>query len=326
MQSLQHRRMRALAMVGLSLLMAAPVAAQKPAQHPLTVALTPWLAEQRRECLEDHGGARLAPGGRFYLVGDFNGDGRPDYVLQQGSLNCLDRAGQNAWSHGNAGPNNDFLISNGASYRLVPGFLGEFGQHAVRRQGARDVLAISGGWAGGRVTQVVWAWNGREMDIIERRNEKGQLVDQEGRPLVVHPAPAPTTGGRVASPAGSDDVAIRAIVAEVHRPRCGQSNPQPAAPPMTPALRAVVKGNDVPGGHSGSWLFGCADAAYPYRITQLVIRGDVAAAQVERDSIPGRFKFVRQAGGWSLDDVGGKEQDEWYSERDTNWQAIGLKP
>src|SRR5690606_26493561 len=102
------------------------------AQQQLPPEVGQWVQSVRRECVANGGQFRGIS--NFVLPGDFNGDGRPDYVLQWGGADCPDPHGGSggAFAWGNAGPDNDFLLSQpGGGYRLYEGFLSELSEDNV---------------------------------------------------------------------------------------------------------------------------------------------------------------------------------------------------
>lgn len=163
-----------------------------------------WVQKVRRECTE--AGGRWAGISNFILRGDFNGDGSVDYVLQWGGADCPHPQSFSAFGWGNAGPKNDFLISQpGGSYRLFDGFLAEFGQESIVRLGNRDVLAFEGTWSepGGEIHKIIRGWTGRGIDIVERQDAHGRPVDARGYPVRSAPATTPSTGSRPAASGGN---------------------------------------------------------------------------------------------------------------------------
>jgi len=155
--------------------------AAAPIQAPPEVA--EWIETVRAEC-EDAGG-RFEGVSDYLLPADFNGDGQTDYVLQWGGVSCPhpDGRASGALGWGNAGPRNEFLISEpGGSYRRHDGFSSELSQDAIRRRGDRDVIVNEGTWfqPGGEVHQVIWGWTGQEIDVIERLDAQGRQVDENG--------------------------------------------------------------------------------------------------------------------------------------------------
>ncbi len=156
-------------------------------------ALTAWEKHARamcREVGEKYVGARFAPlrnadasaevGGTNggFLVGDFNGDGQTDYVAVTASGGCASEGP----AYGQAGPPNDFILSAPGGYIVQDGFSAFIGPAMVKRRGDRDVLEFDGGFNGecGLVKTVVWGVTNGKVDAIERRNERGEIVDHEG--------------------------------------------------------------------------------------------------------------------------------------------------
>lgn len=201
--------------VGLLMLAAMQASAQSsPATLP-TAALKAWQTHARSYCgdiQERYVGARFTPlpasgmdgsalqvgAGRFLAV-ELNGDGKPDYVIATPNGGC---AGLN---EGRDGPQLtiDFVLSTANGYvwdsrRQSGGYeetltLRELRPSWIQRRGNASVLRYPTGSAGaGRCgplpTEVVWGWNGRHVDVLERYNTRRQLVDEEG--CAVRPARA----------------------------------------------------------------------------------------------------------------------------------------
>ncbi len=168
----------------------APTVAANTALPP--EALTAWESFARGECRTP--GARFQPV-RFvsarsvnpereptaaegaFFVAELNGDGRPDYVVTTENWGCAGEA-----DHGKMGPPHDFILSSAGGYQAAYGFNGGIGPDDVKRRGERDVIEYRRGWNGscGYIETAVWGWNGKAVDVIERRNDKGQIVDKEG--------------------------------------------------------------------------------------------------------------------------------------------------
>ncbi len=193
--------------VGLLMLAAMQASAQSsPATLP-TAALKAWQTHARSYCAEveeRYVGARFAPvpatgisgdalpaGAGRYLAADFNGDGKPDYVLATPNGGC---AGH---SEGRNGPELiiDFVMASangyvrdtqqagdGYSFTLVMPFLSPAW---LQRRGNVDVLryetgSVGAGRCGPLPTEVVWGWDGRNINVLEQYNARRQLVDEEG--------------------------------------------------------------------------------------------------------------------------------------------------
>ena len=117
-----------------------------------------------------------------YLQGDFNSDGTPDFAVTSDNNGCVNTSG--APPYGNAGPPVDFIISGAKGYKVVEGFMAFLAAGNLGKHGGRDVVITDGAFNGtcGPVTKIVWGWSGSKMDVLERRNDKGAKVDQEGCP------------------------------------------------------------------------------------------------------------------------------------------------
>lgn len=165
-----------------------------------------WVQKVRNECTSV--GGRWVGISNFILRGDFNGDARPDYVLQWGSADCPDPHGavSGAFGWGNAGPMNDFLISQpDGGYRLYDGFLAsDFSQDSIVRQGNRDVIVFEGTWfrEGGEVHKVIHAWTGQGMSVTEYQDARGRPVNEEGYPIQATPGRAASSGNFPPIPKG----------------------------------------------------------------------------------------------------------------------------
>lgn len=122
---------------------------------------------------------QAATQGAFFAA-ELNGDGRPDYVVTTENWGCAGEA-----DHGKMGPPHDFILSSAGGYQAAYGFNGGVGPDDVKRRGKSDVIEYRRGWNGscGYIETAVWGWNGKAMDVIERRNDKGQIVDKEGCPV-----------------------------------------------------------------------------------------------------------------------------------------------
>lgn len=201
--------MRAKSMTGMGILMLAAMqaSAQSSTGTLPPAALKAWETQARRYCgdiQERYVGARFAPlpasgmdgsalpagAGRFLAV-ELNGDGKPDYVITTPNGGCAGR------DEGRDGPQLtiDFVLSTANGYsrdsRRQPGgyeetlTLRELRPSWVQRRGNTSVLryptgSVGAGSCGPLPTEVVWGWNGRNVDVLERYNAKRQLVDAEG--------------------------------------------------------------------------------------------------------------------------------------------------
>ena len=176
-----------------------------------------WVQSVRRECT--NAGGRWAGISDFLLRADFNGDGRVDYVLQWGGADCPHpQSPVGAFSWGNAGPDNDFLISQpGGGYRLYDGFLAEINQERILRRGDRDVLVFEGSWTepGGEIKKVIRGWTGEGIAVIERLDARGRQVNERGYPLQSSSQPA--ASGRNFPPVPPGFYAVNSTCAEAAR-------------------------------------------------------------------------------------------------------------
>ncbi|GGD90422.1 hypothetical protein GCM10011515_07530 [Tsuneonella deserti] len=161
---------------------AAPGAARLPA-----AALAAWEGYAREQCRaigERFSSVRFTPlsgtaapdrpdrGG--FVATDFNGDGKPDFVVVTSGQGC---------SGEGPGPGaTDFVISRSDGYRAVEGFAGALEPQMVKQRDGKDFVEFPGGYFGncGEVAVSVWGWSGQEMEVVERRDSKGQRVDKEG--------------------------------------------------------------------------------------------------------------------------------------------------
>ena len=151
-----------------------------------------WVQAGRQDCID--AGGRFSGAADFIRRGEFNGDGRTDYLLLGGGLDCsVDRGGRE-------GPRNDFLISqSNGGYGLHGGFPAfEVTDEQVVRRNDRDVIALEGTWfrPGGEVHKILWGWNGAEITVVERQDAQGRAVDEDGRLLqVADNRPRSVSGG-----------------------------------------------------------------------------------------------------------------------------------
>lgn len=161
-------------------------------------ALAAWEAFARGQCRDEgerFAGLRLAPlagrgdavdlveqhfaGGKGgFVPADFNADGHPDFVVTTPGHGCVG----DGPAYGDRGPPVDFIVSTGGGYKVFDGFMGWIAPDMFTRRGDRDVLDLPGGFNGrcGLVATVTWGWTGDGVDAVERRNDSGQRVDQEG--------------------------------------------------------------------------------------------------------------------------------------------------
>lgn len=161
-------------------------------------ALSAWEIYAREQCrnqeerfaairfapLSGHGTANdlverhLADGKGGYMTADFNADSDPDFVLITPGYGCVGSVP----AYGDRGAPVDFVVSTASGYRVFDGFVGRIGPGMIARRGDRDVLDLPAGFSGrcGAVSQVTWGWTGSGVGPLERRNDRGALVDGEG--------------------------------------------------------------------------------------------------------------------------------------------------
>lgn len=177
------------------------VAAATPAAASTALppaALSAWESFARGQCRdqgERFAAVRFAPlaereeavdlveqhfsGGKGgFVSADFNADGSPDFVVTTPGHGCL----TSNPAYGDQGPPVDFIVSSASGYRVFDGFMGWIAPSMIARRGNRDLLDLPAGFNGrcGAATKVIWGWTGTDIDALERRNERGQLVDREG--------------------------------------------------------------------------------------------------------------------------------------------------
>lgn len=208
----------------------ATAAAAAPASTALPpAAAAAWESFARGQCRdqgERFGAARFAPlvgyaetvelverlfaGGKGgFVSADFNADGKPDFVVTTPAHGCV----ASGPAYGDQGPPVDFIVSTAGGYKAFDGFMGWMAPAMIVRRGDRDVLDLPGGFNGrcGIVTKVTWGWTGGAVDVVERRNDHGQLVDREGcaQPAAGGGATAasPIEAGFYSSPATYGDCA-----------------------------------------------------------------------------------------------------------------------
>lgn len=130
-------------------------------------------------------------GGRFdgvenhVLTGDFNSDGKTDYLMRWAGVKCVKTGGGNqpAFAWGPDGPNNDLLLSAGETFRTVDGPKGVISQADIKRRGQADVVEVPSTDANAPVRSTVWGLKDGEAQVIERQGSDGGLVTDRGRPI-----------------------------------------------------------------------------------------------------------------------------------------------
>jgi hypothetical protein len=152
-----------------------------------------------------------------FIRADFNGDGQADFLVITPNDGCVDSGPIQYGSHG--GPPANFVMSTASGYSVFQGFGAYVESRMIERRGDRDVLnlALSFNATGrcGPVANAIWGWNGSTITVIERRNPKGEIVDQEGCATTARPAPATATAAASAS-----GLPIRLGYYAVNEPNC----------------------------------------------------------------------------------------------------------
>ena len=124
-------------------------------------AIPAEIAKVRAEIEETCGGrATFKPG--FQRTADFNGDGRPDYLLDYSQSACAGGIMTNPFC-GSAGCTLDILISSGTGYRRA--FGDNVRDWSLATAGGKSILVLSlhgnaCGRSGHRECQRRLAWNG----------------------------------------------------------------------------------------------------------------------------------------------------------------------
>lgn len=142
-----------------------------------------WETSAGEECRKV--GGRFDGVANHVVTGDFNGDGKTDYLMRWDGVKCVKPGGgnQSAFNWGPAGPDNDFLISEGETFRMVEGFQGSVEQGDVTRRGQADVITVQNEEPDAPVRRQIWGFNDGKIEVIERQGEDGGLVTDGGRPI-----------------------------------------------------------------------------------------------------------------------------------------------
>jgi len=135
-----------------------------------------------------------------FIPADFNGDGKLDFIVIA-PAGCEAHDPNARLDYGSSGgPAADFVISTPSGYSAAEGFRSFIDTSMIKRHGTKDMLEINGsGWNGscGYVETAVWGWTGKQVQLIELHNDKGQVVDREGCAI---PSGAATTATASSSP------------------------------------------------------------------------------------------------------------------------------
>lgn len=155
---------------------------------------------------------QLENGTNIYIVAELNGDGRDDYIVTLGNSGCeFDDADTDGGGdpYGRAGPSQDFLISTPTGYRMGIDIRSPLqawiSPDSIKRRGDRDVVELTGlplpFRRCGAVASAIWGWNGNQITLLERRDDGGRIVDEEG--CLIEAATRDTRAGGIgASPVG----------------------------------------------------------------------------------------------------------------------------
>jgi hypothetical protein len=182
----------------------------KPVNNTVTSSVIPasainvWEENARQKCLswgvkfENTGFSEIPQSGdttkavekifsannNAYISADFNGDGKKDYVIITPDGGC--KTGGNNY-YGKIGPPNQFLLSNDRGYSIASGFNAWTSPQQIKHSGNSDIIELNTPYTGkcGQVSKTTWGWDGEKITIIERRNQQGQLVNQEGCLLLI---------------------------------------------------------------------------------------------------------------------------------------------
>lgn len=133
-----------------------PANAQKTglAAEALPAALTDWHNAARDECERDGGTFR---DGDYWQSGDFNGDGRPDFLVTRAALGC---EGNDIFSGGTRGQIYDVLVSKATGYS-EESFLAHDAKVAER---AGRTVVLTPDHDNPKIVHH-WAWDGSKLAV-----------------------------------------------------------------------------------------------------------------------------------------------------------------
>jgi hypothetical protein len=125
-------------------------------EEPLPAALTDWHNDARAEC--ERGGGTFRDGD-YWQTGDFNGDGRPDFLVTRAAFGC---DGNDIFSGGTHGDTYEVLVSTATGYSLVEEGILAHDAKVAERAGRTVVLTPDQDDA--RIEHH-WAWDGSKLAI-----------------------------------------------------------------------------------------------------------------------------------------------------------------
>lgn len=280
-------------------------AAQDAASIPREVVAR--LTRDAADC-RDIGGA-LSVGRDVALVtpADFNGDGRPDYLLNQHALRCSASASMFC---GSAGCGHVVFLSRPEGGYVQAADIAASGAEIVS-QGGRDVLRF----LGDATQPLVWGWDGREFTLLDA-----------ARPT----APASSDLGNAA--------AVRAVLDIAYGQWRGDTWQDPQTDIYSPGLADLMEQtwfeDEVESGAFYDPLCPCNDwGMLRYMIDITHLDADTAIAEVpisfapnsdwaETPALTHFVNLVRTSQGWRIDDI---RTEEHGSTRDLLSQEIASR-
>ena len=201
-----HRNISLTAAVTLFAASCSHTGAASPASLPVD-ALAAWGSHARDMCegdfrqvsfvpldalkdAESEFYARLSDGDGVFLSGDFNGDGRTDYVVASPEYGC----GAEGMPYGRSGSVNDFILSIPAGYSAHRGFVGWLFEAKIQRVADRDMVEFPTPQHGkcGEVAATLLGVDAQLSNVTEYRDAKGQKVDRFGCTEATTSAAKPT--------------------------------------------------------------------------------------------------------------------------------------
>jgi hypothetical protein len=144
---------------------ALPACAREPAagSEPLPTALTDWHDAARAEC--ERGGGTFRDGD-YWQSGDFNGDGRPDFLVTRAAFGC---DGNDIFSGGTSGDTYEALVSTATDYRLAEEAILAHDAKIAERNGRTVVLTPDDDDS---TIEHQWAWDGSKLAITGKTGSR----------------------------------------------------------------------------------------------------------------------------------------------------------